>query len=236
MPTTRGQRQENDKPPPPPPHKPPPPQGWGLREGKGGQRPPLTSGGGTGGEHAAWTGQRQGPRGVPHTPAGGQVPCRVPVPCLRRAYAGGRATRAHPPPLAPTSRTHQGQRRGQRGEGEGTRGMTVASGGPPPGDAAAGWRDRGARRPCPRGARAVQASTGGPQKGGQREPPPPPASNSDAHPQKGRGRRGKKRKKNKKNTKRATKDTNMPEQGQAAGADGTGREPGGTARGQGPWG
>ena len=160
VPTTRGQRQENDK--APPPHKPPPPQGWGLREGKGGQRPPLTSGGGTGGEHAAWTGQRQGPRGVPHTPAGGQVPCRVPVPCLRRAYAGGRATRAHPPPLAPTSRTHQGQRRGQRGDGEGTRGMTVAGGGPPPGDAAAGWRDRGARRPCPRGARAVQAPTGGP--------------------------------------------------------------------------
>ena len=162
VPTTRGQRQENDT-PPPPPHKPPPPQGTGLREGKGGQRPPLSSGGGTGGEHAAWIGQRQGPRGVPHTPAGGQVPCRVPVPCLRRAYAGGRATRAHPPPpLAPTSRTHQGQRRGQRGDGEGTRGMTVAGGGPPPGDAAAGWRDRGARRPCPRGARAVQAPTGGP--------------------------------------------------------------------------
>ena len=160
VPTTRGQRQENDK--APPPHKPPPPQGWGLRKGKGGQRPPLTSGGGTGGEHAAWAGQRQGPRGVPHTAAGGQVPCRVPVPCLRRAYAGGRATRAHPPPLAPTSRTHQGQRRGQRGDGEGTRGMTVAGGGPPPGDAAAGWRDRGARRPCPRGARAVQAPTGGP--------------------------------------------------------------------------
>ena len=99
VPTTRGQRQENDK--APPPHKPPPPQGWGLREGKGGQRPPLSSRGGTGGEHAAWIGQRQGPRGVPHTPAGGQVPCRVPVPCLRRAYAGGRATRAHPPPPRP---------------------------------------------------------------------------------------------------------------------------------------
>ena len=44
--------------------------------------------------------------------------------------------------------------------------------------------------------------------------------------------------KKKKSTKRATKDTNTPEQGQAAGADGTWREPGGTARGQGqrPWG
>ena len=147
---------------PPPPHKPPPPQGWGLREGKGGQRPPLTSGGGTGGEHAAWTGQRQGPRGVPHTPAGGQGPCRVPVPCLRRAYAGGRATRAHPPPLAPTSRTHRGQRRGQRGDGEGTRGMTVASGGPPPGTPRRGGvtkgrddRAQGGHAPCkpPRGDR-----------------------------------------------------------------------------------
>ena len=29
------------------------------------------------------------------------MPCRVPVPCLRRAYAGGRATRAHPPPPRP---------------------------------------------------------------------------------------------------------------------------------------
>ena len=55
------------------------------------------------------------------------MPCRVPVPCLRRAYAGGRATRAHPPPLAPTSRTHQGQRRGQRGDGEGRTART-----PPP--------------------------------------------------------------------------------------------------------
>ena len=72
-------------------------------------------------------------------------------------------------------------------------------------------------------------------KGRTARTPPPPASFSDAHPQKGRGRRGD-RKKKKKNTKRATKDTNMPEQGQAAGADGTGREPGGTARGQGPWG
>ena len=82
----------------------------------------------------------------------------VPATCLRRRKGNEGA----PPPLAPTSRTHQGQRRGQRGDGEGTRGMTVASGGPPAGDTAAGWRDRGARRPCPRGARAVQAPTGGP--------------------------------------------------------------------------
>ena len=70
--------------------------------------------------------------------------------------------------------------------------------------------------------------------------PPPPAPFSNAHPQKGRGRRGDSERtwEKKKNTKRATKDTNTPEQGQAAGADGTWREPGGTARGQGqrPWG
>ena len=81
----------------------------------------------------------------------------VPATCLRRRKGNEGAP---PPPHAPTSRTHQGQRRGQRGDGEGTRGMTVAGGGPPPGDAAAGWRDRGARRPCPRGAIAVQPQEG----------------------------------------------------------------------------
>ena len=70
---------------------------------------------------------------------------------------------------------------------------------------------------------------------------PPPAPFSYAHPQKGRGRRGDSegtwggagKKKRKKNTKGTTKDTNTPEQGQTAGADGTWREPGGTARGAG---
>ena len=33
------QRREDNK--PPPPHTPPPPQGWGMKEGRGGQRPPL---------------------------------------------------------------------------------------------------------------------------------------------------------------------------------------------------
>ena len=40
VPATREQRRENDK-APPPPHTPPPPQGWGMQEGRGGQRPPL---------------------------------------------------------------------------------------------------------------------------------------------------------------------------------------------------
>ena len=80
-------------------------------------------------------------------------------------------------------------------------------------------------------------------KGRTARTPPPPAPFSYAHPQKGRGRRGDSEKtwgggKKKKNTKRTAKDTNTPEQGQTAGADGTWREPGGTARGAGqrPWG
>ena len=36
MRATKGKRQA-----PPPPHTPPPPQGWGMQEGRGGQRPPL---------------------------------------------------------------------------------------------------------------------------------------------------------------------------------------------------
>ena len=65
-------------------------------------------------------------------------------------------------------------------------------------------------------------------------PPPPPPS---ATPTRRKGEGGEEAVE-KKNTQRATKDSNTPEQGQAAGADGTWREPGGTARGQGqrPWG
>ena len=37
MSATKGRRQA----PPPPPHTTPPPQGWGMQEGRGGQRPPL---------------------------------------------------------------------------------------------------------------------------------------------------------------------------------------------------
>ena len=67
-------------------------------------------------------------------------------------------------------------------------------------------------------------------------PPPPPSPTPTRR--KGEGGEETARGHEKKNTKRATKDTNTPEQGQAAGADGTWREPGGTARGQGqrPWG
>ena len=67
--------------------------------------------------------------------------------------------------------------------------------------------------------------------------PPPPSPYSSTHPRKGRGQRG-----DSEGTwggagegkkKKTTKDTNTPEQGQTAGADGTCRGPGGTARGAG---
>ena len=75
------------------------------------------------------------------------------------------------------------------------------------------------------------------RKGEDSENPPPPPPPSPT-PTRRKGEGGEETVEEKKNTKRATKDTNTPEQGQAAGADGTWREPGGTARGQGqrPWG
>ena len=67
--------------------------------------------------------------------------------------------------------------------------------------------------------------------------PPPPAPFSSTHPQKGRGQRGDSEGTwggaGKKNQKQTTKDTNTPEHGQTAGADGTWREQGSTARGAG---
>ena len=87
--------------------------------------------------------------------------------------------------------------------------------------------------------------------------PPPPAPYSSALPRKGRGQRGDsertwgggrgqtetpggetrgEQKKTEKNKKQTTKHTSAPEQGQTAGADGTWREPGSTARGAGSWG
>ena len=71
-----------------------------------------------------------------------------------------------------------------------------------------------------------------------RTPPPPPPPSPTPTRRKGEGGEETVGGKKKKHTKRATKDTNTPEQGQAAGADGTWRVPGGTARGQGqrPWG
>ena len=86
---------------------------------KGNKRRAGPGGGGTGGADAEWEGRRRGPRGVPHSPAEGQVPRHVPVPCLRRAYAGGRAARAPPPPhpqLPHPPRKGARAARGRRGD------------------------------------------------------------------------------------------------------------------------
>ena len=95
--------------------------------------------------------------------------CRATCQCLAcdvRTPEEGQ--RGRPPLPTPNSDTHQGKGRGQGGDGEGTWGMTEAGSEPPP----RGHRDRVGRqwnesagrttRPCPKGARAVQAPTGGP--------------------------------------------------------------------------
>ena len=126
----------------------------------------------------------------------------------------------------------RGDRRGcNRRKGRVTTGATRQP--PPPPQR----RDR-CRASCLRRASDVLA-----QKGGQRECPPPPRPLLLRPPAK-RARTARRQREDmgggrgKKKTKRTTKDTNTPEQGQSAGADGTWREPGGTARGAGqrPWG
>ena len=78
------------------------------------------SGGGTGGANAERARRRRGPRGGPHTPAEGRVPCHVPVSCLRRAYARGRAARAPPPPPPPppTPTKVRGEGNGEKARGQ----------------------------------------------------------------------------------------------------------------------
>ena len=112
------------------------------------------------------------------------MPCRVPVPCLRRAYAGGRATRAHPPPPRPhlphpprtearaTARWRGDKRddgsgrrtppRGRRGGVERQRGETTVPKG-------------GTRRASPHGGTAGGATAGrvGRRRGPHGNPPPP---------------------------------------------------------------
>ena len=199
---TAGKRQA----PPPPPTSLRPPKGGGCGKGRAGSGPPTPAGGAPG--ESTQRGQGKGRGHAACLTPQQEDKCRAACQCracdVLTPEEGQRGRT--PPPLAPTSRTHQGQWRGQRGDGEGTRGMTEASGGPPPA--------------CATGRTA-------------RTPPPPPPPPPTPTPTRRKGEGGEKKKKN---TKRATEDTNMPEQGQAAGADGTGREPGGTARGQGPWG
>ena len=149
------------------------------------------AGGGTGGASAEWEGRRRGPHGVPHSPAEGQVPCHVPVPCPRRAYAGGRATRAPPPPHPQHPHPpRKGARaaRGSRGDmGDDGSGKRT----PPPEGAAAGWGGRGARvrdephdrahrepapcRPQRGDHRGCNRRKGRVTAGATRRTPPPPA-------------------------------------------------------------
>ena len=85
-------------------------------------------------EHAPCTPQRGDHRGcdrrvgrattgatrqAPPPPAEGQVPCLIPAPCSRRAYARGQAARTPPRPT-PFSSTHPRKGRGQPGDSEGT--------------------------------------------------------------------------------------------------------------------
>ena len=116
---------------PPPPHASAPPRvGVAGREGRAAP-PPLQRGGHRGSARSVDRAKTRATRRASHPSRRTSAVPRasaVPATCLRRRKGNEGA----PPPPAPTSRTHQGQRRGQRGEGEGTRGMTVAGGGPPP--------------------------------------------------------------------------------------------------------
>ena len=224
-----------------------------------------------------WRHQRRNP--PPHCR---QVPHSVLASCLRRA-CDMRATkgRRQGPPRPP--HTTAPPRVGDDGSGTRT---------PPRGESGRQGRQRrkGAgqtTRPCPKGARAVQAPTGGPpgmrpqgrwgddgshtasppptcrgtravpgactvfarylRQRTDSEEAPPPTPFSSNHPRKGRGqqgdsevtwggaedrpkRRGERRVASGRGKKNKTKDTNAPEPGQTAGADGTRQEPGSTAR------
>ena len=184
---------------PPPPRATAPPKGEGCREGGADSGPPSggQSGkkGGRRGEGAGRT-TRPCPRetSAVQAPAGGapgertqsgkgedgghaacptpQQKDKCPATCQCRAcdvLTPEEGQRGRPPHPAPNSNTHQGKGRGQRGDVEGTWGMTEAGSGPPPPRGRRGrvgrQRNESAGRttqPCPQGARAVQAPTGGP--------------------------------------------------------------------------
>ena len=130
-----------------------------------------------------------------------------------------RAQREHAP-----CKPQRGDHRGcNRGKGRVTTGATRQAP-----HAAEGQVPRLVPAPCLRRACAIGRTA--------RTPPPPrplllrrPAKRART----ARRQRGDMGGGGKKNTKRTTKDINTPEQGQTAGADGTWREPGGTARGAG---
>ena len=163
MPATQGQRQVNDKAPPPTCLR--PPKGGGCRKGGAGSSPPSPAGGAPGECTQRGQGEDKG-HAACLTPQQ-EDKCRAACQCracdVLTPEEGQRGR--SPPPPAPTSRTHQGQRRGQRGEGEGTRGMTVAGGGTPPGGVGRQRNETtvpkgGTRRASPHGGTAGGATTG----------------------------------------------------------------------------
>ena len=144
---------------------------------------------------------------------------------------GGSGTRVRDEPHDRAQREHapckpqRGDHRGcNRRRGRVTTGATQQA--PPP--QAEGQVPRPVPAPCLRRACAIGRTA--------RTPPPPgplllyPPTKRARTARRQRGDMGGGRGQKKKQT---TKDTNTPEQGQTAGADGTWREPGGTARGAG---
>ena len=158
-PATRGQRQENDKPPPPTCLR--PPKGGGCRKGGAGSGLPSPAGGAPGECTQRGQGEDKG-HAACLTPQQ-EDKCRAACQCRAcdvLTPEEGQRGRSPPPsrhhlphPPRTEARATGGRRGDKRDDGSGRR--------TPPGDAAAGWGDRGTRRPCPRGARAVQAPTGG---------------------------------------------------------------------------
>ena len=169
---------------------------------------------------------------------------RTPPPEDTAAGWGGSGERVRDGPHDRAQREHapykpqRGDHRGcDRRKGGVTTGATWQA--PPP--PAEGPVPRLVPAPCLRRAYA---------RGRTARTPPPPTPYSSTRPRKGRGqrgdgegtcggaedrpkRRGERRVASGRGKKKKTKDTNAPQQGQTAGADGTRREPGSTARGAG---
>ena len=152
---TEGKRQG-----PPPPHASAPPRvGVAGREGRA-AAPPLQRRGHRGSARSVGRAKTRATRRAPHPSRRTSAVPRasaVPATCLRRRKGnqGAPPPRPHLPHPPRTEARATGRRRGgKRDDGSGRR--------TPPGDTAAGWGGKGTRRPCPRGARAVQAPRGGP--------------------------------------------------------------------------
>ena len=153
---TAGKRQS---PPPPPQASAPPRVGVAGREGRA-AAPRLQRGGHRGRARSVERAKKRATRRASHPSRRTSAVPRasaVPATCLRRRKGNEGAPpppRPHLPHPPRTEARATGRWRGdKRDDGSGRRT-------PPPGTPAAGWRDRGARRPCPRRAIAVQPQEG----------------------------------------------------------------------------